>query len=87
MHLTDLGITWKLFGSWIRGKYSNVKLSRDKQNVLAKRIEEVTSYIPDDFPRKHGPLELVDRWKSICFRLIKLRLGTVLMRDILPEIR
>lgn len=74
MHLTDLGITRKLFVSWIRGKYRNVKLSRDKKNVLAKRIEKVRSYIPDDFPRKLGPLDLLDRWKSTCFRLIKLRL-------------
>ncbi|KZS05360.1 Uncharacterized protein APZ42_031469 [Daphnia magna] len=64
MHLTDLGVTRKLFVSWIRGKYRNVKLSREKQNLLAKRIDHVRSYIPDDFPRKLGPLDLLDRPKS-----------------------
>ncbi|XP_045034878.1 uncharacterized protein LOC116930280 isoform X1 [Daphnia magna] len=85
MHLTDLGVTRKLFVSWIRGKNRNVKLSCEKQNLLAKRIDHVRFYIPDDFPRKLGPLDLLDRWKSTCFRMMKLRLGPVLMRDILSD--
>ncbi|KAI9552540.1 hypothetical protein GHT06_020388 [Daphnia sinensis] len=85
MHLTDLGVTRKLFVSWIRGKYRNVKLTREKQNLLAKRIDQVRSYIPDDFSRKLGPLDLLDRWKSTCFRMMKLRLGPVFMRDILSD--
>ena len=85
MHLTDLVVTRKLFLTWIRGKYRNVELSRGKQNQIAKRSEEVRSFITDDFPRKLGPLDLVDRLKRSCFRMIKLRLGSVLMRDLLPD--
>ena len=85
MHLTDLGVTRKCFVTWMKGKYRNVKLSRVKKAILSKRIEEIRPFIPDDFPRKLGPLDLMDKWKSTCFRLIKLRLGPVLLRGILPD--
>ena len=84
-HLTDLGVTRKLFVSWTRGKYRAVKLSRAQKARLAARIESIRSFIPNDFPRKLGPLDLLDKWKSTCFRLIKLRLGPVLLQGILPD--
>ncbi|KZS10320.1 Uncharacterized protein APZ42_025240 [Daphnia magna] len=85
MHLTDLGVNRKLFVSWTHGKYHNVKLSRVQRGRLAERIECIRSFIPNDFPRKHGALQLLDKWKSTCFRIIKLRLRPVLLRHILLD--
>lgn len=64
MHLTDLGVMRKLLVSWDRGKYMRVKLSATDKSRLSERIKQCWSFITDDFPRKLGPLELLDRWKS-----------------------
>ena len=61
MLLTDLGVTRKCFVTGMKGKYRNVKLSRVKKAILSKRIEEIRPFIPDDFPRKLGPLDLMDK--------------------------
>lgn len=86
MHLTDLGANRKLWQSWTKGKYERVKLSKFMREVLSKRIEACRPHIPDDFPRKLGPLDLMDRWKATCFRMLKLYLGPVLLRGILSDI-
>ncbi len=85
MHLTDLGATRKLWQSWTKGKYERVKLSRQLRGILSARIEKCRPYIPDDFPRKLGPLDLMDRWKATCFRMVKLCLGPVLLRGVLND--
>ena len=86
MHLTDLGACRKLWQSYMNGKYERVKLSKCLREVLSKRIEECRPYIPDDFARKLGPLDLMDRWKATCFRMIKLYLGPILLRGVLSDI-
>ena len=75
MHLTDLGACRKLWQSYMNGKYERVKLSKCLREVLSKRIEECRPYIPDDFARKLGPLDLMDCWKATCFRMINFILA------------
>lgn len=84
MHLLDLGIMKKLLSAWIEGKFrKGTKLSRQMQMRLNKRILSFRRHIPNDFNRKCRNLDELSRWKATEYRLFRLFVGPVVLKEIL----
>ena len=85
MHVTDLGAMKKLILHYIKGKYQRVRMSRVSRAILAHRISECRKYVPSEFPRKIESLEFVGQWKATSYRMVKLYLGPVLLKNLIRD--
>ena len=69
MHLFDLGVTWKLFITWVRGPFLT-KLHHSLVDVISSRLETLSEFIPREFARATRSLKFLDR--SIQGNLIRV---------------
>lgn len=90
MHLLDLGVTKKLLELWKEGKQPGVRLSHTMLARLSERLISCKDYVPSpgDFargPRDDGLKDLA-RFKATEFRLFRMHLGPIVLKDVLPDL-
>ena len=82
MHLFDLGVTRKLFITWVRGPLPT-RLHHSLVDVISSRLETLSEFIPREFARATRSLKFLDRFKATEFGLMNSCVGPVILRGIL----
>lgn len=86
LHLVCLGVTRKLFRTWVKGKPPFKLQSRDIL-MIGERLENFAKCFPNAFQRRPRSIVHVDHFKGTEFRSLLLYTGVVALKGILDKDR
>ncbi|XP_066588102.1 uncharacterized protein [Prorops nasuta] len=85
MHMICLGVVKKcLVSTWCFGAPPH-KLPTAQVNSISQKLEELSNYVPSEFPRRPRSLKESKRWKATEFRLFLLYTCPIVLKGVLSK--
>lgn len=80
MHCICLGVMKKIINSWSSGRFYKVRLPARVINVISEYLDNLSTFLPEEFNRKPQKLSEISYWKATQFRSFLLYFAPVVLK-------